>query len=125
MAEARKAREEGKTLLLDLRLDFKEENETKKFIETLRRSFDQIEFIVTLSAIHSEIYNRKILSKYKSFVNGATITHIDQCLSFGALFNAHNAYNEVPLMFYSTGAIVPDDIESATAERLLAGMFQL
>lgn len=125
MAEARKAREEGKTLLLDLRLDFKEENETKKFIETLRRSFDQIEFLVTLSAIHSEIYNRKILSKYKSFVNGATITHIDQCLSFGALFNAHNAYNEVPLMFYSTGAVVPDDIESATAERLLAGMFQL
>ncbi len=125
MAEARKAKDEGKSIILDLRLDFKEENEARKFIETLRRSFDQIEFLVTLSGIHSEIYNRKILSKFKSFANGVTITHIDQCLSFGSLLNVHQAHAELPLMFYSTGAVVPDDIESATAERLLAGMFQL
>lgn len=125
MSEARKAKEEGISVILDLRLDFKEENESRKFIETLKRSFDQIEFIVTISGIHSEIYNRKILSKYQAFCNGVNITYMDQCLSFGSLMNSHCAHPELPLMFFSTGAVVPDDIEAATAERLLAGMFQL
>jgi flagellar biosynthesis GTPase FlhF len=125
MSEARKATEEGKSIILDLKLNFKENDETKKFIETIKRSFDNVEFLVTLSGIQSEIYNRKILTKYNSFSNGVIISYIDQCLSFGQLVNVHDEFSNKPLKFYGTGPTVPDDIEAATAERILAGMFQL
>ncbi len=125
MSEARKAIQEGTSLILDLRFSFKESNESKKFIETLKRSFEQIEFLTTVSAIQSEIYNRKIISKYKPFSSGVIISYVDQCLSFGSLLNVHYEHNEQPLKFFGTGPTVPDDIEAATAERLLAAMFKL
>lgn len=125
MSEARKALAERKSLILDLKLNFKDNIESKKFIETLKRSFENLEVLITISGIHSELYNRKIVSKYNSFANGAIISYIDQCLSFGSLFNVHAEYNQLPLKFYGTGPTVPDDIEAATAERILAGMFEL
>lgn len=121
----RKAAENGKSALIDLRLANKQLDETKKFIESLRRSFPHVEVLVGLSAIHSEIYNRKILSRYKELADGLIISHVDLCLNFGALFNVHRAHNKIPLKFFGTGPVVPDDIESATAERIMAGLFQL
>lgn len=121
----RKAIESGKSALVDLRLANKNLDETKKFIESLRRGFPHVEVLVGLSAIHSEIYNRKILSRYKELADGLIISHVDLCLNFGALFNVHRAHNKIPLKFFGTGPVVPDDIESATAERIMAGLFQL
>lgn len=125
MSESRKAVEDGKSLIFDLKLNFKESDETKKFIETIKRSFDHVEFLVTISAIQSEMYNRKILTKYNSFSNGVIISYIDQCLSFGQIVNVHDEFNNKPLKFFGTGPTVPDDMEAASAERILAGMFQL
>lgn len=125
MTHARKAIAEGKSLILDLKLNFAAADETKKFIETLRRSFDNVEILTTISAINAEVYNRKILSKYNPFSNGVIISYIDQCLSFGSLVNLNHEFNEKPLKFFGTGPTVPDDIEAATCERILAGMFQL
>lgn len=121
----RKALENGKSALVDLRLANKHLDETKKFVESLRRGFPNVEVLVGLSAIHSEIYNRKILSRYKELADGLIISHVDLCLNFGALFNVHRAHNKIPLKFFGTGPVVPDDIESATAERIMAGLFQL
>ena len=121
----RKAVESGKSALIDLRLANKQLDETKKFVESLRRSFPHVEVLVGLSAIHSEIYNRKILSRYKELADGLIISHVDLCLNFGSLFNVHRAHNKIPLKFFGTGPVVPDDIESATAERIMAGLFQL
>jgi flagellar biosynthesis GTPase FlhF len=36
----------------------------------------------------------------------------------------NKAHNKLPLKFFGTGPVVPDDIEAATAERLMAGLFQ-
>lgn len=121
---ARKATESGKSVLVDLRLANKQHDETKKFIESLRRGFHHVEVLITISAIHGELYNRKILSRYKELADGLIISHVDLCLSFGALFNVHRAHPKVPLKFFGTGPVVPDDIESATAERIMAGLFQ-
>ncbi|MBT4791604.1 MAG: hypothetical protein HON90_08540 [Halobacteriovoraceae bacterium] len=125
MSEARKAIHDNQSLILDLKLNFKETNESKKFIETLKRSFDHMEILTIISGIHSELYNRKILSKYKPFSDGVIVSYMDQCLSFGSLLNVHAEHSELPLKFFGTGAIVPDDIEAASVERLLAGMFRL
>jgi flagellar biosynthesis protein FlhF len=120
----RKATEAGKSVLLDVRLNGKFLDETKKFIETLKRGFHHVEVLCTLSAIHSELYNRKIIARYKDVVDGVIISHVDLCMNFGALFNVHKAHNKLPLKFFGTGPVVPDDIEGATAERLMAGLFQ-
>jgi flagellar biosynthesis protein FlhF len=120
----RKATEAGKSVLVDVRLNSKYSDETKKFIETLKRGFHHVEVLGTLSAIHSELYNRKIIARYKDVVDGVIISHVDLCMNFGALFNVHKAHNKLPLKFYGTGPVVPDDIEGATAERLMAGLFQ-
>ena len=120
----RKAVEAGKSVLVDVRLNSKYTDETKKFVETLKRGFQHVEVLCTLSAIHSELYNRKIIARYKDVVDGVIISHVDLCMNFGALFNVHKAHNKLPLKFFGTGPVVPDDIEGATAERLMAGLFQ-
>lgn len=120
----RKASEAGKSVLVDVRLNSRFSDETKKFIETLKRGFHYVEVLCTLSAIHSELYNRKIIARYKDIVDGVIISHVDLCMNFGALFNVHKAHNKLPLKFFGTGPVVPDDIEGATAERLMAGLFQ-
>jgi flagellar biosynthesis protein FlhF len=120
----RKAMEAGKSVLVDVRLNSRFSDETKKFVETLKRGFQHVEVLCTLSAIHSELYNRKIIARYKDIVDGVIISHVDLCMNFGALFNVHKAHNKLPLKFFGTGPVVPDDIEGATAERLMAGLFQ-
>jgi flagellar biosynthesis protein FlhF len=120
----RKAQEAGKSVLVDVRLNSKYTDETKKFVETLKRGFHHVEVLCTLSAIHSELYNRKIIARYKDVVDGVIISHVDLCMNFGALFNVHRAHNKLPLKFFGTGAVVPDDIEGATAERMMSGLFQ-
>jgi flagellar biosynthesis GTPase FlhF len=120
----RKAVEAGKSVLIDLRLNSRQVDETRKFIDALKRGFQQVEILCTLSAIHSELYNRKIIARYKDMVDGVIISHVDLCMNFGALFNVHKAHNKLPLKFFGTGPVVPDDIEGATAERLMAGLFQ-
>ena len=120
----RKAVESGRSVIVDLRLANKLQDETKKFIEALRRGFDHVEVLITISAIHAELYNRKILSRYKELADGLIISHVDLCLNFGSLFNVHKAHPKVPLKFFGTGPVVPDDIETATAERVMAGLFQ-
>jgi flagellar biosynthesis protein FlhF len=120
----RKATAAGKSVLVDVRLNSKFTDETKKFVETLKRGFQHVEILCTLSAIHSELYNRKIIARYKEIVDGVIISHVDLCMNFGALFNVHKAHNKLPLKFFGTGPVVPDDIEGATAERLMSGLFQ-
>ncbi|MCO4754947.1 MAG: hypothetical protein KC478_10740 [Bacteriovoracaceae bacterium] len=125
MSEARKAMEANKQVLLDIKVNSGKEDESKKILDTLQRSFKKLEILANISAIHSELYNRKILSKYKEKLNGVIISNVDQCLNYGALVNTHYKYNTLPLKFFGTGPTVPDDIEGATAERILAGMFNL
>ncbi len=104
--------------------NFKNES-FKDLVENLKRVFSDVEVLLSISSIHSEIYNRKIVSKYSNFVDGIIINHIDKCLNYGALINIHEEYNKIPLVFYGTGRLIPEDIEAATSERLMASLFKL
>ena len=84
-----------------------------------------MEVLVCLSAIHSELYNKKTIGRYRSITNGIVLTHVDQCLNFGSIFNIACLNDKLPFKFFGTGDIVPDDLEAATAERILDGIFQL
>ncbi len=125
VGEARKAIENKKNVFVDLKASLIDINESKKFIDSLKRSFGSVEVILTLSAISAEIYNKKIVSKYRHTMNAVMFTYLDQCLNFGQLFNISYEYGGLPLTFFSTGEVVPDDIEAATSERVVAGIFNL
>src|SRR5690606_11062619 len=121
----RKCTERKKSVVIDMKFNRRDMDESKKIIDGLKRSFGNLEFLVTISAINSEIYNRKILAKYKDFSNGVIISNVDQCMSFGSLLNVHLSYDSLPLKFFGTGPVIPEDIEAASSERILASMFQL
>jgi flagellar biosynthesis protein FlhF len=125
VSECRKAVESGKSVFIDYRCDQNETNETKKFIDGLRRAFPNVEVLITLSAIHSELYNRRVMNRYAKLSDGLVVSNLDLCLNFGALFNLGLLENRLPFKFYGTGETIPDDIEAATAERILAGLFQI
>jgi flagellar biosynthesis protein FlhF len=125
VSAVRKANEKGQSVFVDYR-NFKTElNDTKKFIEGLRRSFGKVEVMICLSAIHSELYNRKVAATYESIADGMVVTNLDLCLNYGALFNVCDEFQGLPLKFFGTGDVIPEDIEAATGERVLAGMFKL
>lgn len=121
----RNAHSEGNSVIVDFAAEAGGFDETKKIIDGFRRSFANVEVLISLSSIHSELYNRKVVSLYKSLVDGIVVSHLDMCLNFGALFNLSEAFGELPFKFFGTGIGVPDDLEAATAERILAGMFHL
>lgn len=125
VSECRKALEDGKSVFIDYKCSESEVNETKKFIDGLRRAFSKVEVLITLSAIHSELYNRKILGTYRRLSDGAVVSHVDACLNFGSLFNITQDIKDLPYKFFGTGEVCPDDLEPATAERLMAGIFKL
>jgi flagellar biosynthesis GTPase FlhF len=125
LSEIRKSISNGESVILDIKTSGQEMDASRKILETLKRSFEHIEVLVTTSAINSEVYNRKIVSKYKDFSDGVIISYVDQCMSFGSLLNVHYANLDLPLKFFGTGQTIPDDIEAATAERILAAMFRL
>lgn len=125
VSECRKAVEQGKSVFIDYKNADDELNEIKKFIDGLKRSFDKVEVLISLSAIHSELYNRKVVSRYHGLSNGLVVSNLDLCLNFGALFNIAEEFQTLPFKFYGTGEVVPDDLEAATGERILAGIFQL
>jgi flagellar biosynthesis protein FlhF len=124
VSECRKSLESGKSVFIDYKCNEAESNETKKFIDGLRRAFSKVEVLITLSAIHTELYNRKVLGSYRSLSDGVVVSHLDACLNFGALFNITQDIKDLPYKFFGTGEVLPDDLEPATAERLLAGIFK-
>ncbi|MBL7664880.1 MAG: hypothetical protein JNM93_07080 [Bacteriovoracaceae bacterium] len=121
----RKASEANKNIIVDYKNISSEVDETKKFVESLSRSYKNLEVELVLSAIHSEIYNRKIISKYKQQLDGVIINHLDKCLSFGSLINVHMHSGQIPMVFFGTGCVVPEDIEAASSERILASLVEL
>lgn len=124
VSECRKALEAGKCVFIDYKCNETESNDTKKFIDGLRRAFSKVEVLITLSAIHTELYNRKVLGTYRQLSDGVVVSHLDACLNFGSLFNITQDIKDLPYKFFGTGEVLPDDLESASAERIMAGIFK-
>ena len=108
LSEIRKSISNGESVILDIKTSGQEMDASRKILETLKRSFEHIEVLVTTSAINSEVYNRKIVSKYKDFSDGVIISYVDQCMSFGSLLNVHYANLDLPLKFFGTGQTIPE-----------------
>ena len=120
---SKKSVEKNKSVFIDFRVSEKDDIDIKSFVESLKRVFKYVEIILSLSAIHSENYNKKILNKYKALSDGISISMMDLCANFGTVFNLSEF--QVPFVFFGTGKVIPDDLESSTSERILSGIFQI
>ena len=125
ISQTRKMLDRGKSVFIDYQNISSEVDETKKFVDGLRRAFKMVEVLVSISAVHSESYSRQKIKEYRSLSDGIVISGLDLCLNFGSLFNIAEDAFDLPFKFFGTGDVVPDDIETATPERILAGIFQL
>jgi flagellar biosynthesis protein FlhF len=125
IGHCRKKQYEESNLFIDVNPNQLNGESLKELIENLKRNFNNVEVLLSISSIHSEIYNRKIFSKYSNLADGIIINHIDKCLNYGALLNLHFEFNELPIVFFGTGRVIPEDIEAATSERLLSLLFKL
>ncbi len=125
VTECRKEELSEKALFIDVNPNLLSNESIKDLVEHLKRNFSSVEVLLNISAIHSEIYNRKNISKYSHLIDGIIINHIDKCLNFGALVNVHEEFGHIPLVFYGTGRVIPEDIEAATSERLIASLFRI
>lgn len=99
VSECRKATEAGKSVFIDYKCAEVESNDTKKFIDGLKRAFSKVEVLITLSAIHTELYNRKVIGTYRRLSDGVVVSHLDACLNFGSLFNITQDTKELPFKF--------------------------
>ena len=120
----RKNNSEGINTFVDYRY-LSENDNFKKFVKGLKRSFKKVEVFTTISAIHTETYNERALNKYEDVSDGVVVNYIDHCLDYGMLFNLNQKFQDSPFVFYGNGDKVPDDVEAATADRILAGMFRI
>jgi flagellar biosynthesis protein FlhF len=125
LSQCRKGLGDNKSVFIDYKVNPEELNDTKKVVEALRRIFPNLEVLINLSSIHSESYNKKVLQKYQRFANGMTIAHLDLCINYGAIFNMTLNFPNLPIKFFGTGEVIPEDIEAASPERLLAGIFRI
>ncbi|MCB9094196.1 MAG: hypothetical protein H6621_03920 [Halobacteriovoraceae bacterium] len=124
LGKVREASELGKNIFIDLRAVNSRYDETKKIIASINRSFDNVEILLCLSAIHSEIYNNKVCNKFSDVADGIAVSHLDMCLNLSSLINLQYS-NQLPYMFFGTGPRVPQDIEEATVDRLIAEIFKV
>ena len=125
MGQIRKCVERGQSVIVDIKVDEKLSYELKSLVDSFHRSYANLEVLLCLNATSAEIYNRKIISKYQEIADGITMNYLDQCLSYGSLINLYKFYEKLPLIFFGTGQNVPEDIEAASAERVLSLMFNL
>ena len=124
VSNIRKTIDAGSSVFVDYKDSNKDAEEGKKLMNSLTRSFDNIEALISLSAINTELYNKRIVNKYRSIGTGITVSGLDICLDFGSLFNIAYDNPNLPFKLFGTGETIAEDIEAATGERVLAGIFK-
>jgi flagellar biosynthesis GTPase FlhF len=123
-SKVRELVDSGRNIFIDLKAVEQKSDETKKILLSLKKAFANVEIFLSLSAIHSELYNKKVAQKFKEVVDGFVVSHIDLCLNLSVLINLQFGCKK-PYVFFGTGSVVPDDIEEASKERLIQEIFNI
>ncbi len=92
-------------------------NDINLYLENIENKTNK--FLVLSVSTDIETTN-SIFEKYKALdYNGLILTKFDEVTNFNNLWNMIE-YNEYPVQYFCHGQNVPDDIESATLENLIA-----
>lgn len=89
-------------------------------ISSFRSTFAEVESYLVLSATtrESELYDA--VNRFALFnPKGLIISKLDEAVIYGSIYNVSQR-SKLPLVYFTTGQVVPDDIEEATGERLVS-----
>jgi flagellar biosynthesis protein FlhF len=109
-------------IFIDLKVPSDRPEEVINLIQSLRRSYQKIEVILVLSSLHQELITKKMLSRYRSWVDGVAITHADSALGMGGLYSAIVQYDR-PIYVLSNGRRIPKDWKQAESGYIVKKIF--
>ena len=96
-------------------------------LEDLGRYLNAIEDVetrLTLSAAASDKQMEESIRNFSKLrVDGLIFTKLDEAVNLGAVYNQY-ARTGIPISYFTTGQRVPEDIEEASAKRLIGAMFK-
>ncbi len=96
-------------------------NQQKKLLKL--NSTIRTELVVSATTRDSELYD--IGKRFSAFhPEGIIFSKLDEAISFGAIYNLSHRL-KLPLIYFTTGQKVPEDIETATQERMAALLMDL
>jgi flagellar biosynthesis protein FlhF len=111
--------------IVDMKIRGQDYNNIRSIFSALRKSFSNVEVIGCLSAIHSELYNKKFLHQVHRDVDYVCFTHTDLCINWVTMMNVHCHFPQVPLAALSTGPMIPQDMSEVSLEEFIKNMFGL
>jgi len=109
-------------IFIDLKVPSDRPEEVINLIQSLRRSYQKIEVVLVLSSLHQEIVTKKMLQRYRSWIDGVAITHADSSFGMGSLFSSIVQYDR-PVFILSTGRKIPNDWKNAEAAYIIKKIF--
>ncbi|MDH4469157.1 MAG: hypothetical protein QE271_13945 [Bacteriovoracaceae bacterium] len=111
-------------IFIDLKVPQDRPEEVINLIQSLRRSHQKIEVVLVLSALHQEIIGKKMMQRYRPWIDGVAITHTDSSMGLGNLYSTIVQYDR-PLFVLSTGRKIPQDWKAADPNFLVKKIFGL
>jgi flagellar biosynthesis protein FlhF len=95
------------------------------FLRSLRSQNLPIKFHIILPATMKNRDMEETVRAYQ-FVNPASVvfSKLDESWAFGEIFNIASLF-QIPLSYFATGSQVPEDIESATKERVIERILRI
>lgn len=117
--------ESGIHVFIDYKIKSDDLAQLKSVLNTLRKSFTHVEVVLCLSAIHSDLYSKKLLNQLHREVDFISFSHTDLCLNWAVILNLHFQYHNIPLAHFSSGPIIPKDLVEVEPAYLIKQMFGL
>jgi flagellar biosynthesis protein FlhF len=94
-------------------------------LEALKQQAIAVDFHLCLAVTEKEQQlDLSIRSFSKLGLQSLVFTKLDECWSFGEIYNLSKKWS-LPLSFFSIGQEIPDDLERATRERVIEKIFGL
>jgi len=125
IAAVKDALNEDSFPIVDMKVRGQDFNNIRSIFSALRKSFSQVEVIGCLSAIHSELYNKKFLHQIQRDLDLVCFTHTDLCINWVSMMNVHCHYPQLALSVLSTGPMIPQDLSEVKGEDFIKNMFGL
>jgi len=99
--------------------------ESLKKMQELFKIMDGLRSFLVLSATTRDVELYEIASRFAVFrPEGLVISKLDEASVYGAIYNVFQK-SKLPLLYFTTGQKVPDDIEEATRERVASLVMEI
>jgi flagellar biosynthesis protein FlhF len=112
-------------VLLDTSGCSQKDPESLKKMQDLFNIMDGLRSFLVLSATTRDVELYEIVNRFAAFrPEGLVISKLDEASVYGSIYNVFQK-SKLPLLYFTTGQKVPDDIEEATRERVASLVMEI